>query len=507
MIEQWGIFEAAVRGRDDGNPFTDYDIFGEFTLNGQTVTARGFYDGGGVYRGRFMPQTGGSCTYRIYGSFSDRETRGSFEVSPAQDGNHGPVHVRDAYHFCYADGTPYFPFGTTCYVWHLQDDETIAQTLRTLKTSPFNKMRFCIFPKHYDFNLKDPRSFPYEGEPMDASILTPDNFYRYTGKSEGNSFDYERFNPEYFRHIEKCILALQDMGIEADLICMHPYDRWGFSTMTEAQDDLYWRYIIARFASYRNVWWSLANEYDLLFKKTQADWERYASILVSEDPYHHLRSIHNCIAFYDHSRPWITHASIQRQDLYRTTEYVDDWRERWGKPVVCDEIAYEGDIPHGWGNISGRELTRRCWEAALRGGYPGHGETYLGHEDRLWWSHGGRRWGESPDRIAFLRKIIEENPHGLRRLNTSFDELCAIPDTPGAAMSPVQDYYLYYYGFGRPSWRDYHIDEDTSFQVDVIDTWNMTIADAGVHRGRFRIALPARESMAVRLRRVDSAKM
>ncbi len=120
---------------------------------------------------------------------------------------------------------------------------------------------------------------------MDSSVLTKENFLEYTGKTEGNHWDFERFNPAHFQHIEKCILALRDLGIEADLIVMHPYDRWGFSQMTKEQDDLYWKYVIARFCAYRNIWWALANEYDLFPKKTVEDWERYAKIICEKDPY------------------------------------------------------------------------------------------------------------------------------------------------------------------------------------------------------------------------------
>lgn len=87
------------------------------------------------------------------------------------------------------------------------------------------------------------------------------------------------------------------MGIEADLIVMHPYDRWGFAQMTKEQDALYWKYVLARFSAYRNMWWSLANEYDLFDHKAVEDWEGYAKIICGKDPYHHLRSIHNCHAF------------------------------------------------------------------------------------------------------------------------------------------------------------------------------------------------------------------
>lgn len=117
------------------------------------------------------------------------------------------------------------------------------------------------------------------------------------------------------------------MGIEADLIVMHPYDRWGFAQMTKEQDALYWKYVLARFSAYRNMWWSLANEYDLFDHKAVEDWEGYAKVICEKDPYHHLRSIHNCLVFYDYNRPWITHCSIQRQDLYKSSELVNEWRE------------------------------------------------------------------------------------------------------------------------------------------------------------------------------------
>lgn len=66
--------------------------------------------------------------------------------------------------------------GTTCYVWPHQSDEVIAKTLKELDKGYFNKMRFCVFPKHYIHNFRDPQTFPYEGTPMDASGLTEENF-------------------------------------------------------------------------------------------------------------------------------------------------------------------------------------------------------------------------------------------------------------------------------------------------------------------------------------------
>lgn len=357
-----------------------------------------------------------------------------------------------------------------------------------------------MYNQHYIHNFHEPISYPFEGTPCDSSELTEDNFDYYKIYDD-NDWDFMRPNPEHYRNVEKSIGQMMDLGIEADLIVMHPYDRWGFSQMPAEADDLYWNYVIARFAAHHNVWWSLANEYDLFAKKTTADWERYASIIVAKDPYRHLRSIHNCRPFYDHHRPWITHCSIQRQDMYRTTENTDIWRETYKKPVVLDEIAYEGNIDQGWGNISGQELTRRYWEAFMRGGYPQHDETYAHPDDILWWSHGGELHGTSPDRIKFLRTIMAETPGvGIAPSQIFWDVVHGIPDD--ALIAQETGYQIFYYGFGKPTFRDFNFDDSTPYQVEVIDTWEMTIVDAGVHQGKFRINLPGKEYMAIRFQKV-----
>ncbi len=504
-VERYGILELTFSGPSTGNPFLEQKVTGRFTGKNETVTADGFYDGDGVYKVRFMPSFTGEYRYETDGSFDGAKTEGTFTVTPAKEGNHGPVRVVNQYHFAYEDGTPFYPVGTTCYVWNHQKVQVRKATLSTLSKGYFNKIRFCVFPKHYDYNLTDPKRFPYEGTPMDASVLTKDNFYWYSAHKEGNHFDFTRFDPLFFRQVEKSILELQALGIEADLIVMHPYDRWGFSEMTKEQDDLYWNYVIARFAAFRNLWWSLANEYDLLTKKTVADWERYADILCKKDPYRHLRSIHNCHAFYDHTRPWITHASIQRQDLYKTTEFVSDYRIRYQKPIVMDEIAYEGNINHAWGNISGPELVRRFWEAAVRGGYATHGETILNDSGLLWWSHGGDLYGESPARIWFLWEILKETPgYGLKPWSEkpfTWDDIVAVPEEDRYQ----GEYFLLYFGNFRPSFREYYFDEETPYRIEIIDTWDMTISDIGIQKGKIHIPLPGKEYVAIRIRKERNA--
>lgn len=494
-MKQWDVYEVRVKGPSDGNPFTEHTLRGEFRGPSEYKSVNGFYDGNGEYCVRFMPSEAGEYLCRISGDFFDSfEER--FTAEPAEEGVHGPVRVQGE-HFVYADGTPYYSLGTTCYVWELQEDERVEETLGSLEESAFNKLRFCIFPKHYAYNLHEPRCYPYEGTPMDHTVLTTENFSAFGPDSPGNRWCFDRFKPEYFRHIESCISRLGRMGIEADLILFHPYDRWGFSQMTAWQDDLYLRYVVARLAAYRNVWWSLANEYDLIGGKTKEDWDRIGTLLMREDPWGHPRSIHNCFEFFDHSAPYITHCSIQRQDLYKTAELTGEWRGRWHKPVVEDEIAYEGSIAWGWGNLTAEEMTRRFWECAVRGGYPGHGETLPDEKNLLWWSHGGRLRGESPKRFQLLRDILNMTPGlGLTMSpEQKWDEVLGVPEEERYRGS----YYLYYYSFMRLGERTYDLPDGKRYHAYVIDTWNMTREYAGVFSGSFTLRLPGRPYMAVQL--------
>ena len=164
-------------------------------------------------------------------------------------------------------------------------------------------------------------------------------------------------------------------------------------------------------------------------------------------------------------------------------------------------MLYEGNIQYAWGNISPQELVRRFWEALCRGGYGGHGETYI-DDKAIWWSHGGELKGaDSPERIAFMRKILEEAPDGgLRPKNMEWDEIRARFRKMKISADET-GYHLFYYGISRPGFRYYHIDDNNIYTVDIIDTWNMTVENVGSFKGRFRIDLPTREYLAVRIKK------
>ena len=471
-VERWGVFELTLQGPSAGNPFLDVRFGARFRFRNRVVETDGFYDGAGIYKVRFMPDEIGEWTYTTASNAPALDGKtGSLSVVAPSAGNHGPVHVRYTTHFAYDDGTPYVPIGTTCYAWTHQGDRLEEQTLATLRSAPFNKIRMCIFPKSYTYNTNEPVYYPF---PRDA------------GRN-----DYSRFNPAFFQHLEKRIRDLQALGIEADLILFHPYDRWGYASMPAEVNDRYLRYTVARLAAYRNMWWSLANEWDLVKTKTVADWDRFFRIVQESDPYQHLRSIHHSVVMYDHSKPWVTHVSIQSSDLERARDYVAQYR----KPVIYDECKYEGNIPKRWGNISAQELVRRFWLGTVSGAYVGHGETYLDPNDVLWWSKGGVLKGQSPARIAFLRKILDGSPpEGLNNLSTYY---------LGAGQEGR--YYLFYFDVNQPAEYEFDLAKGVDYRADLIDPWEMAITPvAGTFSGKFSLKLPGKPFQAVRFQKAGS---
>ncbi len=470
-VERWGRYEVVLKAPASGNPFTDSTLRADFQFQHRTVTVDGFYDGEGTWRVRFMPDEIGEWSYVTHSSIAALNgATGRFLCVKPSAGNHGPVAVSQTFHFAYADGTRYVPVGTTSYAWIHQGDALEELTLKTLSQAPFNKMRMCIFPKNYEYNRNEPQYYPFV---RDAA---------------GNN-DFTQFNPAFFQHLEKRIDDLRALGIEADLILFHPYDRWGYSKMPGEADDRYLRYVVARLSSFRNVWWSMANEYDFMKAKTMADWDRFFRIVREHDPYNHLRSIHNSGPMYDHGKAWVTHVSLQ-SSVEKTEELLNQYR----KPVIFDECKYEGNIPNRWGNISAQEMVRRFWIAAVEGGYAGHGETYLDPKDILWWSKGGVLHGESPARIAFLRKILEAAPAGL---NPTADHYYRNAGVEG-------QYYPYYLDINGPAEYALKLPEGGRYRADIIDPWAMTIDTVpGTVQNKSKLPLPGKPYQAIRLTRIS----
>jgi hypothetical protein len=67
-VEQWSMFELALKGPTNGNPYLDVQFSARFEQVQGPATVPGFYDGEGNYRVRFMPEKQGAWKYTTVSS-------------------------------------------------------------------------------------------------------------------------------------------------------------------------------------------------------------------------------------------------------------------------------------------------------------------------------------------------------------------------------------------------------------------------------------------------------
>lgn len=483
-VEQYRVFELEVQSEESVT----------FTKGGESYVVPSFADGD-RYLVRFAPPTAGEWQYTA------KSGMGSFVCTPAREGNHGAVRT-DGYHFRYEDGTPYLPFGTTIYAWVHQTEELIAETVESLKNAPFNKVRMCVFPKSMAYNENDPDVYPFEKEEGKWNVYKP--------------------VAAFWRKLDWAIQTLDELNIEVDLILFHPYDRWGFAELSKEENAVYLDYCIRRLSAYKNIWWSLANEYELCLKKDFSDWDSYGETLKEKDIYAHLISIHDFCAPYP-KRDWMSHASIQSA----VTERALLWRSQYRLPVVIDECGYEGNLEFGWGNLSAFEFVHRMWKGIINGGYITHGETFLHENDVIWWAKGGKLQGKALERIVFFRELLGEFSE---RIDPVIRLECLNPNAEVAGqatpfmralqwVSPAErdqitvdmiplfcgneHCRLYYYGRGCPIGANVSVPSEGTFQAEIIDVWEMTRQVVAKDiTGDYKIALPAKEGIAVLLTKI-----
>lgn len=508
-MNQYQTFTLCLQGPSLTENWAVPDLKATFTHAGigTTVEIPGFYDGDGVYKIRFLPEEPGEYTWDVSGCVN---AEGRETCLPADEHYHGKI-ITQGISFCHSDGARYLPFGTTVYALAHQPDELVAQTLETLEAAPFNKIRMCVFPKHYDYNHNDPPCFPFE-------------------KNEDGGWAVERPSLAFWHRFEHILDKLEEMDIQVDLILFHPYDCWGFSKMTMARNFIYLETVLRRLAGRPNIWWSMANEYDLLPARKTEDWYAIEEFIAAHDPFHHLLSNHACMKAYDFSRPNITHICLQTTWVEKADSYVQEF----GKPVVYDEMCYEGNLVPNWGNLSAFEMVSRFWCVCTKGAYGTHGETFLAQDDVLWWAKGGVLKGQSPARIAWLKELLYSlpapitansrmapppemlaNPDAMEKLLANQPEetrlfarvMASMPEREREmfflkntqyAGHCGEDAYLWYFAHSCPGQMPLRLPEGKRYRVEVLDAWEMTRTPAGeFDGGAHTIALPGKEGIAV----------
>eukprot|EP00040_Diaphanoeca_grandis_P028197 m.162246 g.162246 ORF g.162246 m.162246 type:complete len:571 (-) comp31269_c2_seq3:159-1871(-) len=530
QCEQWKRVEISIYSStqyDTVNPFlvplsATFELQSSISQTPKSMVVGGFYDGDSNFKIRFSPPLVGVWKYVTESSDSSISGITGTVTATLPTGS-GPV-VTDGFNLRHADGSRHYSTGTTCYQWAHKDLSMQQQTVDTLqRTRAFNKIRMTVFPKWYQYNHANPVEVGTVFDILPNSNASNQTTWNCVGsdcESVAGSFDLRRFNISFWQNLELRVSQLEALNIVADLIVFHPYDNghWGFDCLggrdpqayNTTNDKFYLQYLAARMSSFQNVWWSMANEWNNCKCKSRGVnssavaplpspspvWDDLFETLSASDPYTRQMSIHNGQLLYNHSRPWITHVSLQGLE-----DQTPQIRALYQKPVIWDEVRYEGNVSDSWGALSGEEETDRFWWGNSLGVHVGHSETILRNdvtvddEQPLWWAKGGTLHGTSPLHIAYLRTLW-----GNATALPEFGELVPSQSDCGSQAGTVANILssvdpklpFHFVHFDRAGLWTLPIATDVmKWNVIVVDYWGMTThPESSVSSGNVTVDVP-----------------
>lgn len=360
----------------DGNPF---QVALRATVkgpDGKTFTLPGFYDGNGIWKVRVSPTVEGQWSLVTQSDLPALNGKpAAFTCVPNPNPKvHGGLRVdpQHPHHFVHADGTRYFLLGYECdWLWALDLDQPDLRTV-----NPFLDKLAA-----HGFNYIILNSYAHDtgwrkGRTGDDDYGPPPR-YAWAGTNERP--DHTRFNLAYWQHYDRVMEALYCRGITAHLMIKvyNKMVRW--PAKGSAEDDQFFRWLIARYAAYPNVLWDFSkeahNEKDLDYKLGRFRFLR------ANDPYRRLVTCHdddqaNDRGAYD---GWNDYRADQHHSNWRAKILQQRQRRAW--PVVNVEFGYEhgpgGPNDKTYGVVqSPEEVVRRAWEIALAGGYTAYYYTH-----------------------------------------------------------------------------------------------------------------------------------
>lgn len=304
------------------------------------------------------------------------------EVGPARDGEHGPLEVDHDHprHLVHRDGARRFVRGYEVN-WLLmidQDDRELTRVrefLDSIERAGFTMVTVNAYARSFR------RHVPAELE-SDPRWVVP-SLAPWVGGNEAP--DYEALDPAFFEHMDDVVAHLHERGMLTHLM-FHVYNKdVNWPVLGSADDDRFWRYLVARYQAFSTIMWDPAKE--SYHQDAGYIWTRLA-LIRRHDGYRRLLTAHDVNPPAGHD--W---GEFGRRYTHPDKELLDDLVDvisdqvllgiydealarstRFGKPYINIEFGYESgldDLPadaedhdQDW-----REVTRRHWQVVMGGAY------------------------------------------------------------------------------------------------------------------------------------------
>jgi len=283
QVGQWSRFELAFHAEPGENPFRDVRLEAWFTSpGGREIRVDGFYHGNGaggtagdVFKVRFAPGEQGRWRYRTVSNRKALDGRkGEFDCIPS--GASGPL-VRDPaepWYLKFSSGDYFFESGPNDPESFLaRDFITRRQRLEAvdyLARAGCNILYFGMVNAGPGDGGPEMKVHPWPG-----GNIAP---------------DFDRLCLDFMHRLEGVLDRMLDRGMVFHLVFWLDDCHRFTEAITPEQEEMWFRYTVARFGCYPNLIWNLAEEYEECFDSTWC--ESRAALLKKLDPLDHPVTVH-----------------------------------------------------------------------------------------------------------------------------------------------------------------------------------------------------------------------
>jgi hypothetical protein len=377
QVQRWHLRDLVFRSdATAGNPFAvpfSADVTGPGDVR---FSLPGFFDGDGTWKVRVSPTVVGRWSIITRSTLPGLDgRRTSFECIPNTSARiHGGLRIdpENPRHFVFEDGSRFFLMGYECdWLWALDmgnaESKTLDAFLDKLAANGFNHIILNAYA--HDTSWRKGR--------MGDDDYGPPPMFAWEGSNE--TPNHSRLNLAYWRHYDRVIDALYQRGMIARVMIKVYNKMVNWPAKGSAEDELFFRWMVARYAAYPNINWDFSkeanNEEDLDYKKDRL------LFLRRNDPYRRPLTVHDDHATYDRDayNDLLDYRSDQQHSKWHAT--LLEHREQRVWPVVNVEFGYEPG-PRGlndktYGVVQPpEEVCRRAWEVSMAGGYGAYYYTY-----------------------------------------------------------------------------------------------------------------------------------
>jgi hypothetical protein len=396
-VEVWGTYEVALRPTFKvKNPFTDVIVSAVFTdPDGNTHQREGFCDAqdGSVFKVRIMPEKPGLYKYTASLKSGTRTKMVDGSFTAIASNLKGPLQLDPEHptHFIYKGSSDHYFWNSTTTYWLLgwRDEKQIHDNIERLAGLGINRLRVAIAGRSHG-GIRWNEATVVECDEF-SFMLNP--WVAKNPKSLDNpGFDVSRFNVNHWQRLDRVIEHARKRGIIISVIFYvdgldHATDPFKKENMGNQYEQMYYAYAAARYRSYSNIMWDIANEYHLFRTPEWAD--KMGSYLRTKDP-DHLISVHGNADFPFRKSHWVDVIMYQAWDECGGYPFIMESRKKQAEtgrplPTINEEYGYEGHYAV-WGcgpttakerpdGRSGLNRSQLAWEICMAGAYQTTGET------------------------------------------------------------------------------------------------------------------------------------